>query len=149
MKATLKLEAIGDNFCAQLGGYKKLCNMFGYGELMGGVSFRRPWAAKLTGLWPSGKFQHTFLRGNKDYSESNSKGSRGVFIYYTLESGNYYDVYELTSWKNDDRYYCKVDVEGNIIVVDEKEIQIFFENEIMRKAKERQNAERTKAHDGN
>jgi hypothetical protein len=137
MKATLKLEAIGDNFCAQLRGYKNLCNAFGYGELMDGISFRHPWVAKIIGLYASGKFQREFLGGNKDYSESNSKGSRGIFFWYTLESGNYYDVYELVSWKNDDRYYCKVDEKGDVIIVDEKEIELFFTRQIMNAWKEK------------
>lgn len=149
MKATLKLEAIGHDMCVRFGGMKKTLRMFGAGDLLGDIPGpRHPWVAKITGLWPSGKFQREFLRGSNDYSEANSKGSRGVFVWYTLESGNYYDVYELISWKNDDRYYCTVTQEGDIKVVGEKEIQLFFERKIMKDWRERKDAMREQAHDG-
>lgn len=138
MKASLKLEAIGHDTCVRFRGVKKTFQMMGAGELLGDMpSPRHPWVAKITGLWPSGKFQREFLHGTNDYSEANSKGSRGVFVYYTLESGNYYDVYELISWKNDDRYFCKVDEKGDIIIVDEKEIELFFTRQIMNTWKEK------------
>jgi len=144
MKATLKLEAIGDNTARAIAGWKRLLG----DELMGDIKIDRPWVARITGLWPSGKFQREFLRGTNDYSEANSKGSRGVFVWYTLESGNYYDVYELVSWKNDDRYLCTVTEEGEIKIVDEKEIQIYFERKIMTEWQERKNGERKQAPDG-
>ena len=144
MKATLKLEAIGDNTARAMAGWKHLLG----DELMGDVKIDRPWVAKLTGLYASGKFQHEFLRGNKDYSESNSKGSRGIYFWYTLESGNYYEVNDLQTWKHTERYLCKVSELGEIIPVEEVEIQIFFENEIMRKTKERKNGERKQTSDG-
>ncbi len=149
MKATLKLEAIGHDMCVRFGGMKKMFQVIGAGELWGDIeSPRHPWVAKITGLWPSGKFQREFLHGTNDYSEANSKGSRGVFVWYTLESGNYYDVYELISWKNDDRYLCKVDGEGNIIIVDEREIQVYFERKIMKDWQEKKNGMREQTTDG-
>ncbi|MEN6396105.1 MAG: hypothetical protein ABFC78_06440 [Methanoregula sp.] len=149
MKATLKLEAIGHDACVRFGGMKKMFRAMGAQALWGDdiEAPSHPWVAKITGLWPSGKFQREFLRGTNDYSEANSKGSRGVFVWYMLESGNYYDVYELISWKNDDRYLCKVDDEGNIIYVDEKEIQVYFERKIMKGWQEKKNGAREQTHD--
>lgn len=144
MKATLKLEAIGDNTSRAIAGWKRLLG----DELMGDIKIDRPWVAKLTGLFASGKFQHDFLRGNKDYTEANSKGSRGIYFWFTLESGNYYEVNDLQTWKRTERYFCKVNESGEILLVDEREIQVHFENEIMRKAREKKNGQRNKTPDG-
>jgi hypothetical protein len=123
MKATIKLEnIISDNNYARLAGYKKLCNLFGYGELMEGVSFPRPWVAQITGFDPKYKYQRNFLRGTRDYSESNSKGTSGFYSWYNLESGCFYEINELTR-KKTERYFCKVDELGNIIIVDEIDLE--------------------------
>lgn len=144
MKTTLKLEAIGDNTARAIAGWKRLLG----DELMGDIKVDRPWVAKLTGLFASGKFQHDFLRGNKDYTDANSKGSRGVYFWFTLESGNYYEVNDLQTWKRTERYFCKVTEEGEIEIVDEREIQLYFERKIMTEWQERKNGERKQTTDG-
>lgn len=144
MKAVLKLEAIGDDICEQTRAYKNICKSFGCDSRFEEGDHRCPWVAKIIGLYASGKFQREFIRPKKDYSESNSKGSRGIFFWYTLESGNYYDINELTSWKNSERYYCSVNNDGDITRVDENEIWVHFEREIMARARERNVAKATK-----
>jgi hypothetical protein len=144
MKTTLKLEAIGDNTARAIAGWKRLLG----DELMGDIKVDRPWVAKLTGLFASGKFQHDFLRGNKDYTDANSKGSRGVYFWFTLESGDYYEVNDLQTWKRTERYFCKVTEEGEIEIVDEIEIQLYFERKIMTEWQERKNGERKQTTDG-
>jgi hypothetical protein len=58
------------------------------------------------------------LRYRKDYSRSNSKGSRGVFAEYILESEKIYDVRD-----NKRRFFCKVTDEGDIVHIDESEVR--------------------------
>lgn len=53
--------------------------------------------------------------GRTDYSQANSKGSRGVRIWYTLESGGRYRVRSPKSWKSIDEYICNVTEDGNIV----------------------------------
>lgn len=53
--------------------------------------------------------------GRTDYSKSNSKGSRGVRMWYTLESGRRYKVRSPQSWKSTDEYYCHVTTDGDIV----------------------------------
>lgn len=108
-RVMLKLEAIGDDIHA----CKKHVRR---GDIdpetrrrFGAVKEMRSqaWVARLTGLDPQYRFKREFVRGQKDYSQANSVGSRGVYIYYALPSG-IYEVNAPLSWTKTDRYYCRV-----------------------------------------
>lgn len=110
MRAVLKLEAIGDDIHA----YKKLIRR---GDIEPDNIRRIPavkqmrsraWVARITGLDPQYHFNREFVRGQKDYSEANSVGSRGVYIYYALTDG-VYEVNAPTSWTRTDRYFMRVE----------------------------------------
>lgn len=75
---------------------------------------RRPWVARITAVDPAGRFEREFLDGQKDFSEANSIGSRGVYYYYHLRPGEVYEVRELVNWTKERRYFCCV--EGGRIV---------------------------------
>lgn len=64
----------------------------------------RPWVAEVG----FGRVGYNFLRGRIDYSQANSVGSRGVYVWYTLHEGQIYRVQDLVSWKRTERYYCAV-----------------------------------------
>jgi len=126
MKACLKLELIGDNANQLMKFHRNMMNDLspGLGDAAIGKGFgSSSWVAEITGLHPKFKFDRRFLRGNKDYSESNSKGSRGVYMYFMLESGKYYHVKAAVSWKNSDRYFATVSKDGDIVRVAEDEIK--------------------------
>lgn len=117
MKAILKLEAIGDDADSLV----KLRAMgidtaLGYG-VSRAITRRGPkryWAAEITGFDTRFGYQRRFLYGKKDYMHANSMGSRGVYVYYTLESGAVYEVLEPLSWRKSDRYFCRVTDNGKI-----------------------------------
>lgn len=50
----------------------------------------------------------TPVRGKTSYSRANSVGSRGVYNYYILQEGHYYEVCSPKSWQRTDRYFCTV-----------------------------------------
>lgn len=103
MTITLKLEAIGDNVPEM-------------------AKIHRPWVAEITG-WRGGRwFERDFLGGQKDYSEANSVGSRGVHIYYHLREGRIYEIYDMRSWRDHRRYFCTVSG-GQIVQMDAEEVQ--------------------------
>lgn len=103
----LKIEAIGDNYAAQLRRYSRSKAPFTYRELsayrLGGPHLK-PWVAKLTGT-NGASFDRLFLRGQKDYAEANGTGSRGIWLYYFLEPG-LYEVNERKNWKRVERYFA-------------------------------------------
>lgn len=117
-KAQIKIEAIGDDVDQLLRFFTGLTNALEPG--LGDVTFGKPkksyWVAQITGVDPKYKYARTFLRGKKDYAHANRKGSRGVYVYYLLESGNVYEVKKSSKR----RFFCIVDDEGDIIEVDKE-----------------------------
>lgn len=107
MRAVLKLEFIAENYFA----YRKTpwavhMRTERYVEYLG-LDQSRPWVARLTGLDPEKGFVREFVRAQKDYSQTNSTGSRGVWLYYPLTDG-LYEVNERTSWRKVRRYFIRV-----------------------------------------
>jgi hypothetical protein len=126
MKAVLALDAIGDNVDRMFRDSCKAMNgmISGLGDAVIGKPPASYWVAEITGPDLQYKWKREFLRGKKDYSKANSVGSRGVFIYYTMESGHVYEVKERTSWKRGDRYFCRISDDGEIIRIDESEVTL-------------------------
>jgi hypothetical protein len=125
MRATLKIECIGDNSDQLLKFWKRTtADMLGSGiaDATFGSSKLSYFVAEITGFHPKFKFERNFLRFKKCYKHANSKGSRGVFAWYLLDSGKIYDVLEPVSWKNSQRYFCTVNDEGEIVYMKESEV---------------------------
>ena len=119
MKGIVKIEAVYDNIYQEARFYQKITNLAfpGLGDLTFGLK-KDYWVAKIIGFDPNFKYKREFIKGKKDYLKSNSKGSRGIFIYYLLESGFIYEV------KNNSkrRYFCKVNDDGDIIEISKEEV---------------------------
>ena len=102
----IKLERIGD-------------------EVLGSPCF----CAEITGLHPKFKFERRFLKPNRDYSQANRTGSRGVYDYFNLDEGKIYDIKSPQSWKSVDRYYCRIEG-GRIVRMDEDEVYRCLKNRL-------------------
>lgn len=122
MKAFIEIELRGDDVRQFIKLYSNVSK-----ELIGFNAFGNfpasGWVAEITGTDPKFKYQRKFLRCKKDYSRANSKGSRGVYAEYILESGKIYDVKE-----HNDRYFCKVNKAGTIIRLDEEDVKEWLKN---------------------
>ncbi|OPY47875.1 MAG: hypothetical protein A4E42_00229 [Methanoregulaceae archaeon PtaU1.Bin222] len=142
MKATLGIEAIGgipQHFPKT--GIEIIDTTFDPGP-------PRFWVARITGYYGTENFKREFLYGKRDYSKSNSKGTRGIFVWYVLESGGYYEVSSPHSWHSIERYFCKVSEDGEIVRVDRNEVDVWCMREVMRKAKEKRDGQRQQTNDG-
>ena len=124
MKATKKIELIGDNIKSQARFYTNMINdaFDGVGDALFGEFPSCGWIAEITGLSKKYGFERSFLPYKKDYTKSNSNGSRGVYSWFILDSGKYYEVYEKTSWRSVDRYFCMVTDDGEILRVSKEEV---------------------------
>ena len=98
----LTLEAIGDDTAQMV------------------PQYRRSWVAKLTGFYGRG-FQREYLKAMKDYSHANSVGSRGVTLTYWLQTGDLYEIHQLTAWSNYDHYFCVLGDDGTPLRLNESE----------------------------
>lgn len=113
MKAVLEIELRGDNSVQLWKLFRMQLNdaLPAMGDVALGSMPPAGWVAEIIGIDKKYKYARKFLRYKKDYSRSNSVGSRGVFAEYILESGKLYDVKE---W--DKRYFCTVDSNTGAIV---------------------------------
>ena len=84
------------------------------------------WVAEITGPDPRYRWARKFVKGKKDYAKANSKGSRGVFVWYTLQSGRVYDVQARVTWRRTERYFCRVDDAGEVVRMTEEEVRQWF-----------------------
>lgn len=125
MKATLSLEFIGANTVATMNGLARMLDAVqpGLGSKTFGSPISGPWVAEITGRHPKLKYERTFLRPSTDYSKANSKGSRGVYRWFVLESDKLYQVHAHTSWKNSGRYFCSVTEAGDIYTLNDEEVE--------------------------
>jgi hypothetical protein len=62
------------------------------------------WVAHITGFDEKFGYKREFLRGQRDYTDANSIGSRGIMAYYILKPG-LYQVNERRTWKHVRRYF--------------------------------------------
>jgi len=131
MKTTLKIECIGDNTDQMFKFYKKMTSD-AVGATLAEKTFGKIpasyFVAEITGFHVKFKYERTFLQCKKDYKNANSKGSRGVYAWYILESGKIYDVLEPYSWKGSHRYFCTVDQEGDIQILTKEDVDICLKN---------------------
>lgn len=105
----VKLECIGDNINAELRALEELTSRACGAEMARAMCApkRQPWVARIVGTCERFGLRREFLRGDKDYSESNSIGSRGVYMHYDLCDG-LYELNALESWGRSRRYFLLV-----------------------------------------
>lgn len=125
MKAIKEIELFGEDTRALSKFYTGVINdgMPGLGDMVIGSIPPSGWVAEIAGTDPKYKYVRCFLKPKKDYSRANSKGSRGVYAEYVLESGRMYEVKEQVSNKRTIRYFCTVDGDGNVIDIPESEVK--------------------------
>ncbi|MFA5348517.1 MAG: hypothetical protein WC294_10290 [Methanoregula sp.] len=139
MKSTLGLEMIGGKPLRSHTGIHQIDDLF---------DLPYPcWCAEIKGFGIKFRFDREFIQGKNDYSRANSKGTRGIFCYYILESDHIYEVKEPLSWSRAERYFCRVSDDGEIVRITEKEVEAFCERECLRKYKEKY-GERKQTPDG-
>lgn len=128
MKAILKLEAIGDDMHATFDLFRGIANdaMPRLGDVTFGAAPGRPWVAEILGPGPAYTHARRFVRAKKDYSKANSKGSRGVYLWYVLESGHVYEVNERKTWSTTERYFVRVADDGGIVRVPAEEVATWY-----------------------
>lgn len=81
------------------------------GELVDGVPgkfFRRPWVAEIVGYDRRYKFCRSFVRGQVDYSEANSQGSRGVMLHFHVPDGAIVEMFRYCTWRRSERGFYRI-----------------------------------------
>jgi hypothetical protein len=77
---------------------------------------------RLTGLSSTqGPFLKEPVPAQRDYSQANGMGSRGVYAYYLVDEGPVYEVIKPVSWNRSDHYYAQY-YQGNEMRLDIEEV---------------------------
>jgi hypothetical protein len=94
-------------------------------EIMQGTATRSgrplPWVARLLGTDHRWEFQREFMRGVRDYTLGQEHHTRGVWLYFFLPPG-VYEVYRPTSWKHEERYFVRVDEQGDLHQINHEDV---------------------------
>lgn len=85
-----------------------------------------PWVARIDGTDPRWGFRREFVRGVHDYTYGEEHHSRGVWLYFFLPPG-LYEVYRPVSWKHEERYFVRVDGQGNLHRIRRQDVVTAFE----------------------
>lgn len=112
MKATLALEYLGEGYEARqrfMTGIIREAIGPGPARLFGGLPSRRPWVAEIN---PGGR---QFLRPNWQRKRANSAHTRGVELWFILESGRLYEACHHVAWRSKERFFCTVSDAGEIV----------------------------------
>lgn len=88
----------------------------------------RPWVARLAGLSDRYRYDREFVQAKADYREANSRGTRGVWFWWTLESGNVYETRYRTSWERWTHRFLTVTPEGDVVDLTEEEVRTCLAN---------------------
>lgn len=115
MKAAFSAEAIGLTTSDEI-------TAFVFAMTREFHQMNRPWVAEITGVSLKYRYARTFLRGKADYKGSNSKGTRGVWMWWTLESGHIYEAKYRTSWNRWEHRFLTVTDDGDIKDLTEEEV---------------------------
>lgn len=119
---TLKLEAIGDGHDARNCASSRTAKASApFDAHLFGVPNRKPWVAEITGTDHQYGLRRQFLEYHKDYSKGNSVGTRGVYLHFLLVEGKIYEVFHFISWKNTNRYFCRI-VDGKVVKMAKQEV---------------------------
>jgi hypothetical protein len=89
--------------------------------------YTRPWVARITGLDAQWMFKRIFMRGTYDYSQTNRVGSRGTRLYFAVPPG-IYEVCRNTGWQRYERFFCRVENNGDIMRITREEVIACLEN---------------------
>jgi len=112
----ISLECIGDD-----GGVRGASGALA--AMIFGKQPSRAWVAKVKYI--RGKYiQREFVQGKKDYTNSNSVGSRGIYKHYFLDDG-LYEISDPKSWKQTDRYFAYIEA-GELWRVTKEEAELWL-----------------------
>lgn len=129
MKATLQLEYIGERQDAEMVLYQRMIDeaIPGLGSaFIDKPRIRMPWVAEIIGRHKKFGLDRRFIAANWQRTRANSTHSRGVELWFVLESGRCYQVRHFTSWRNLERYFCRVTRAGEIVRMNNEEVEAWL-----------------------
>lgn len=110
LKTAFKLECLSDRNWRN----RRLLNLI-YRNMQPALTksgkdiYYHPWVAELTGFSDKFNFERKFIKGAKDYSDANSSGTKGVYMYFFLDNNKIYECCRYLSFLEKERFFIKVE----------------------------------------
>jgi hypothetical protein len=127
VKSTIGLEWYGESGEAKRRIFSGILDQAlgkGVGEAIFGKGWtRRPWVAEITGPDERFGFSRRFLESKLSRTNANGSHTRGVDLWFVLDSGRVYEVKHSVSWTRSDRYFCTVTDSGDIKRITKSEVE--------------------------
>jgi hypothetical protein len=92
------------------------------------IGHSKPWLAEITGRDPYYGFRRVFLRADRDYSSSNSKGTRGIKYAWTLTVNRVYEAWRPVTWSRAERLFLRSTPSGDVLEIDREEVEAWLNN---------------------
>lgn len=87
----------------------------------------RPWVAEITGRDDRYGYARVFIQEKRDYRESNNKATRGVWFWWTLETGRIYETRYRTTWNGGfQRRFLRVTDDGAVEDMSREEVETWL-----------------------
>lgn len=83
----------------------------------------RPWVAELLGFDLRYTYRREFVRPKIDYTHANSRGTRGVWFWWTLDSGRVYEARYRSTWTQWHHRWLTVTADGDLKDLTEEEVR--------------------------
>lgn len=88
------------------------------------IPSERPWVAEITGRDSKYGLARVFVAPKHDYRQANGRGTRGVWFWWTLESGRIYETHYRETWNGGfTRKFIRVTTAGEIEGVRREEVE--------------------------
>jgi hypothetical protein len=92
----------------------------------GEPNLSRPWLAEITGRDRKFGFKREFVRAKREYAQANSKGTRGIWFYWTLSINRVYEAWRPLSWNRSERLFLRATPEGDVEEISREEVEAWL-----------------------
>lgn len=92
------------------------------------IGTHRPWLAEIVGRDPDFDLERQFQVPQRDYAESNSKGTRGVYFYWTLGINRVYEASIPLNHREVERVFLRATPEGDTVEITREEVEAWLDN---------------------
>lgn len=83
----------------------------------------QPWLAEVTGRCPDFGYRREFVPADRDYAKANSKGTRGVWFWWTLRVNRVYEAGYPLSHSKDARVFLRATPDGDVVEISKEEVE--------------------------
>ncbi|WP_149563166.1 hypothetical protein [Streptomyces cacaoi] len=90
------------------------------------IGHQNPWLAEITGRHPDYEYRREFLLSKRDYTNANSRGTRGVQFHWDLLPNRVYEAAWSVSHRETRREFLKTTPDGDVETISREEVEAWL-----------------------